>query len=136
MGVYRKLRPEGPLDSPKPIVGAAHESLFYQNLRAINDYFEYEYTLYYWRTSNQVEVDFVIYGKRGLIAFEIKSSQQFNKKHLSGLKSFARDYPEAKLYLIYNGSMRLYMDDIEVIPMREALLNLPKLLDNDFHEEV
>ena len=31
-----------------------------------------DYQICYWRTFNQTEVDFVLYGERGIIAFEVK----------------------------------------------------------------
>jgi len=36
-GVYRAIRPLGPLDSPDEIDGAALETLFLQKVRALND---------------------------------------------------------------------------------------------------
>ena len=41
VGVYRHLRPQGPLDTAEQIDGAALETLFLQELRAINDYLDY-----------------------------------------------------------------------------------------------
>ncbi len=50
-GVYRIIRPKGPLDSPEEIDGAALETLFLAHLRALNDYYHLGYKLYFWRTS-------------------------------------------------------------------------------------
>ncbi|MDO8515362.1 MAG: ATP-binding protein [bacterium] len=129
-GVYRAIRPTGPLDDPRALGGVAMESLFFQNLRAVNDYFDLRYDLFYWRTANDLEVDFVVYGERGLKAFEIKSGENVSPSDLRGLKAFLSDYPEAKGYLIYAGEERLYEDNIEIIPASEAFLNLPKILAN------
>lgn len=128
VGVYRALRPTGPLDVAEQIEGAALETLFFQSMRAINDYYDLGYTFYYWRTSHGVEVDFVLYGPKGLYAFEIKRSKAINGKSLTGLKSFKADYPEAKLYLIYFGELREYREDIDVIPFVEALKSLVNIL--------
>jgi predicted AAA+ superfamily ATPase len=38
VGIFRAIRPRGPLDSPAEIDGAAIETLLFQELRAINDY--------------------------------------------------------------------------------------------------
>jgi len=46
---------------------------------------------------------------------------------ICGLKSFARDYPMASLYMFYGGNSRMYSDDIALIPIEEALINLPEL---------
>ncbi len=58
-GVYKALSPCGPLDSPEEIAGAALETLCYQKLRAINEYYSFDYNLYCWRTGTGLEVDFV-----------------------------------------------------------------------------
>lgn len=127
-GVFRIVRPMGPLDSPQEIDGAALETLFLQSLRAINDYFELGYTIYFWRTSTGTEVDFVVYGPRGLHAFEIKRSAKVNTKALKGLREFGHDYPEAKLHLLFLGKHKEYYENIEAIPFEQALADLPNLI--------
>ncbi len=128
VGMYRTLRPLGPIDSPNEISGVAMESLFLQEIRAINDYLQYGYQFYYWRTSHGVEVDFIAYGPKGLLAFEIKSKAYIDNNDLKGLKTFKEDYPEAKLFLISGGSLREYHDDIQVIPIEIALKELQVIL--------
>jgi len=127
-GVYQTLRPRGPLDSQREINGAALEGLFLQELIAINAYLEKEYTFYFWRTRSQIEVDFVAYGPGGLLAFEIKSREFVDRKDLNGLKAFQKDYPMAQCYLLYLGEHRKQIDDIQLLPMQDALLSLDKIL--------
>jgi predicted AAA+ superfamily ATPase len=127
-GVYKIVRPTGPLDTREESDGAALETLFFQSLSAVNHYFELGYTIYYWRTQAGNEVDFILYGPRGLHAFEIKRSSQVASKSLSGLKSFAQDYPEAKLHLVYLGQHAEYHGDITALPFEEALKNLFTIL--------
>ncbi|MBN1686243.1 MAG: ATP-binding protein, partial [Spirochaetales bacterium] len=98
-GVYRAIRPAGPLDSPQEIGGVALETLCLQEIRAINEYYRFGYSLYYWRTSTGLEVDFILYGQLGLIAIEVKHARGVSTSALSGLKAFGRDYPEARRYL-------------------------------------
>ena len=84
VGIYRAIRPEGPLDSPEEIEGASLETLFLRELRAVNDNHKLGYEIYYWRTSNQIEVDFILYGKKGLLAFEIRkrrSATPFRRRY-------------------------------------------------------
>jgi predicted AAA+ superfamily ATPase len=127
-GVYRAIRPLGPFDQLGFVGGVALESLFFQNLRAINDYLNLNYTLFYYRTVAGVEVDFIAYGQKGLKAFEVKSKKNIFPNDLIGLKTFIKDYPMAKGYLIYGGGERRYLDKIEIIPATEALMSLPELL--------
>jgi predicted AAA+ superfamily ATPase len=128
-GVYRAIRPEGPLDSPEEIQGISLETLFLQELRAVNDNYKLGYDIYYWRTSNQIEVDFVLYGKKGLFAFEIKRKRKYSGKDLRGLKKFLKDFPIARGFLIYGGTKRFYENNIEIIPVDEAISKLHDILD-------
>ena len=73
------------------------------------------------------EVDFVLYGEAGIIAIEVKRAAKIRTRELRGLKAFARDYPMASLYMFYGGNTRMYIDDIALIPIEEALVNLPEL---------
>jgi predicted AAA+ superfamily ATPase len=127
-GVYRSIRPMGPLDDPENAEGLSFETLFFQELLAINDIFNLGYKIFYWRTSNDVEVDFILYGERGLLAFEVKRNGRIKSEMFSGLKAFAKDYPMAKTYLIYSGMERFHEDKIEIIPIRDMLVDLPAFL--------
>ena len=96
---------------------------------ALNDYHNWNKQLYYWRTSNGLEVDFIVYGEVGLWAFEIKHTQHITPKMLNGLKEFKQDYPMATCYLLYLGQETLYFDHITVYPMEWALKNLSELFE-------
>ncbi|NBX84465.1 MAG: ATP-binding protein [Gammaproteobacteria bacterium] len=126
-GIYRFLRPKGILDSPSEIEGAGLETLFLQIFLGLNDYLEWHKTIYYWKSSSGLEVDFVIYGD-SLHAFEIKHSKHITPKFLNSLKAFKEDYPMAKTYILYMGQETLYFDDIIAYPMEWALMNLPTIL--------
>ena len=47
-GVYRTIRPKGPLDRPEEIDGQALETLFFQELSALNDYSRLDGEIFYW----------------------------------------------------------------------------------------
>lgn len=127
-GVFQIIRPMGLLDSPDEAAGIALETLFFQSLLAVNEYYNLDYKVYFWRTASGDEVDFVLYGPRGLHAFEIKKSSHLPGKALKGLKTFGEDYPEAKLWMLFLGTQKEYHDSITAIPFEEALKELPKLL--------
>jgi uncharacterized protein len=128
VGIYRSLRPRGPIDVDAEIDGHALETLFLQCLRAINDYYDLKYKIYFWRSTTGLEVDFVVYGEGGFYAFAIKRTQTVTPKQLHGLQAFATDYPEAKLYFCYMGKMREYHGNITAIPFEAVLLTLPDIL--------
>ncbi len=128
VGIYRTLRPSGPLDSPEEIEGMAIETLLFQELKAVNDCLKLGYDLFYWHTANRVEVDFVLYGKRGLKAFEVKRTSRISESMLRGLRIFQKDYPTAKSYFICGGKRRYYEGNITILPIEEALLKLSDIL--------
>jgi predicted AAA+ superfamily ATPase len=128
VGVFRAIRPKGPLDSPEEIEGAALETLFMQEVRAINDYYRLGYDIFYWRTSNQIEVDFIIYGEQGIHAFEIKRKSRYTSNDLRGLRLFLKDYPMSKAYLLYGGAKRYYEEGIQIIPIDEAIHEIHQML--------
>ncbi len=128
VGVYQAIRPMGPLDGPEVAQGIVLESLFLQDLIAVNQALELGNTVYFYRTDEGTEVDFVVYGERGIKAFEIKRTQQYSSHHLRGLRAFAKDYPDAKCYLIYNGNKHMHEGSIEIIPFEQAIKTLPALL--------
>ena len=125
-GVFRAIRPSGPLDSPEEIDGAALETIVFQELLAINEYFDLEYEIYFWRTADKSEVDFILYGPKGIVAIEVKRSNRINKEDLVGLKKFTADYPNAKAYMLYGGSRELNLGKIKALPIE---IWLPKIIE-------
>lgn len=127
-GVYRAIRPRGPLDTPELIDGAALETLVLQNLQGFMDNHRLSYRIHYWRTIAGNEVDFILYGDEGLIALEVKRSRTVSNKDVSSLKSFKEDYPSAKTVLLYGGTEHLQMGSIKVLPLDHALMHMDELL--------
>ncbi len=123
-GVFRALRPSGPLDRPEEIAGPALEGLVAQHLRAWIDYKKLNSQLYFWRTSSGNEVDFIVYGKDTFMAIEVKSSATIRPQDLRSLKAFGQDYPEAEKILLYRGKEKLLRDGIMIKPCEEFLLEL------------
>ena len=127
-GVYRAIRPTGPLDSDNEINGFALETLVLQNLKAINDYFEYGYELFYWHTRKHQEVDFILYGNKRLISIEVKSSSRLRDNDFESLKLFKDDYPMAESILIYGGNEEKVLNGVQVIPASLFFENIQKIL--------
>ena len=127
-GVFQAIRPRGPLDAPEQIHGPALETLFLQQARALNDYKRLEYRLHYWRTASGEEVDFVLYGERGLRAFEVKMSHNARPEDLRSLLRFRADFPQAKTHLLYLGQRRWHDRGIEVLPFFDCVSKLDQWL--------
>jgi predicted AAA+ superfamily ATPase len=123
-GIYRSLRPRGPLDRPEEIAGAALEGLVAQALRAWIAYSGRDVTLHYWRTRSGVEVDFVGYGPEDFWAIEVKHAGDVRREDVRGLRAFMEDYPEARPLLLYRGTRRLDVEGIPCWPVEEFLTAL------------
>jgi predicted AAA+ superfamily ATPase len=127
-GVFQALRPRGPLDALAEIHGASLETVFLQHARAVNDSFRLGYDLHYWRTASGEEVDFVLYGERGLRAFEVKMAQTIRTEDLGPLLSFLSDYPQAKAHLLYLGNRRWHERGVEILPFVDCVARLDEWL--------
>ena len=127
-GVFRAIRPKGPLDSPEQIDGAALETLVLQELRAYISNQNLRYNIYYWRTSDGTEVDFVLYGEDGFIAIEVKRKRNITNKDLKGMKAFSKDYPTARKYVFCGVLEKRFIDHIEIWPIQDALKNIGEII--------
>ena len=124
-GVFRSLRPSGPLDRPEEIRGAALEGLVAQHLRG---WLAYSGTpgaagprLYFSRSRAGSEVDFVLYGPGVFWALEVKHTGRVRPADLRSLRRFREDYPEAECRFAYLGAERLEIGGIRCLPVGELL---------------
>ncbi|MBI5345743.1 MAG: ATP-binding protein [Chlamydiae bacterium] len=124
VGVFRSLRPRGPLDKEAELEGPALEGLVAQHLRSWVLAQKESYQLSFWRTKTQLEVDFVIYGPEGFWAIEVKRSTEVFGADVKSLSIFKKEYPEASCFLLYGGKTRQKINDILCIPIEEFLKNL------------
>lgn len=95
-----------------------------QHIRAWLAYSSSDGKLYFWRTRNGVEVDFIVYGKDYFVAIEVKNNRRVFTKDVRALRSFKEDYPECKAILLYRGESRQVVNDVLCIPCDEFLLGL------------
>ena len=87
----------------------------------MNEYHNLEYSIFYWRTQAKNEVDFVLYGPRGIHAFELKHADRVRSEDTASLNLFLQDYPTAKCHLLYLGNEEHYEGGISVMPLEMAL---------------
>lgn len=69
--------------------------------------------LFYWRTNNRAEVDFVIETRNRLIPVEVKSAIQVKPSSIRGLKSFAESQTKLSVpfnIVLYRGEEVVYLD--------------------------
>ena len=115
-GICRTVRPAGPYDSDSEAGGVALETLVLQEIAARNDYGNCGYEIYYWRTRQGTEVDFVLYGARGFKAIEVKSSARARREDFKGLRQFKKEHPGADLIFVYLGARRYREGEVEIVP--------------------
>ncbi len=123
-GVFRSLRPSGPLDRPEEVAGAALEGLVAQHLRAWAAYDGRDWELSYWRTRSGVEVDFVVYGGAGFWAVEVKHTAKVRREDLRSLRAFCEDYPACEPIYLYRGEDHRVVDGVRCVPVAEFLAGL------------
>ncbi|PKK35984.1 hypothetical protein BWI96_13185 [Siphonobacter sp. SORGH_AS_0500] len=75
--------------------------------------------LYYWRDSNQNEVDLLIQQGLQLKAIEIKAGKTINSEFFKGLNYFHKLVPDADLNLVYNGNEFQQRSDCTIYPMHQ-----------------
>jgi predicted AAA+ superfamily ATPase len=122
-GVYRSLRPRGPLDRAEEIHGMALEGLVAQNLVAWRDSSDKKFAVYFWRTVGGLEVDFIVYGEEHFLAIEVKNSLRVHETDTKALQQFLIDYPSAKAYLLYRGKEKLKIKNVICLPVEEFLMH-------------
>ena len=124
-GVFRSLRPSGPLDRLDEIAGPALEGLVAQHLRAWLAYSGTEGgRLYYWRTRTGAEVDFVLYGAPGIWGIDVMNASRIRPADLRGLRAFGDEYPESRRILLYRGEHRLVRNGVLCLPAEAFLARL------------
>ena len=81
-----------------------------------------DYPLSYWRTTSQIEVDFILGDHE--VSLEVKSTNQAKPRHLSGLNRFGEEYTVKKKILVTNDLYPRQMGDILILPWKVFLEKL------------
>jgi predicted AAA+ superfamily ATPase len=98
--------------------GAYFETFIYHHLRVITRLMTPSGRLYFWRTQQGAEVDFVIEHGRHILALEVKRTNNPGYRDIAGLQSFLNSHPEAVGgLLIHSGKgIRRLAEKIIAIP--------------------
>lgn len=70
----------------------------------------------------------MLYGERGLKAFEIKRGSRLRSGDLDAIDLFLHDYPMAEAYVVYGGDRAYREGRIRVVPAADCLRELSDLL--------
>ncbi len=119
VGIASKLIKRGVVTYGSEAFGQAFEHYIYHEIYAHSHYSDINYPVYYWRTTSQIEVDFILGDLDA--AVEVKATSAANDNHLRGLRSFAEEYNVRKLILVCNDPYPRKSGKIEILPWREFL---------------
>jgi predicted AAA+ superfamily ATPase len=122
VGIVNYLLKRGKIEPGSEMFGNAFKHFIYQELVAHSHYSGIQYPMYYWRTTSQIEIDFVLGDHE--VAIEVKSTANANPRHAKGLKKFAEEYKVKKQILVTNDSFPRQMDNTLVLPWNIFLQKL------------
>jgi uncharacterized protein len=98
-----------------PEFGASFEHFIYHELKTYSQYSGKNYPIYFWRTTSQLEVDFVLGDHQ--VAIEVKPTDNVQAKHTKGLKAFQEEYKvEKKIVVSLDTLPRLLENGIQALP--------------------
>lgn len=124
IGITNHLCNRSQVKEKSELFGFAFEHFIALELRAYLSYHRLFKALSYWRTTSQVEVDFIIGSQ---VAIEIKSTTLVQEKHLNGLRMLREEnIPSLKRYIVVScdATKRITDDGIEIFPWSEFLKSL------------
>lgn len=124
VGIANYLLKRGQIAFGSEAFGSAFEHFIYQELNAHSHYSDLDYTISYWRTTSQIEVDFILGNHE--VAIEVKATNNVQSRHLKGLRSFSEEYAVYKLIVVSNDPQMRILDTITVMPWELFLQKLWK----------
>jgi len=86
IGIANYLLKRGKIERGSEAFGKAFEHFIYHEIYAHSSYSNLNYQISYWRTSSQLEIDFVLGDHE--VAIEVKATDNANSRHLNGLRKF------------------------------------------------
>lgn len=99
--------------------GRAFEHFIFQELLAYSHYSRKNFTLSYWRTASQLEVDFIL-GEHEA-AIEVKASSNILPHQIKGLQAFSEEYHTKKSIIVSLAPRPRLVGKILVLPWQEFL---------------
>lgn len=122
LGIANRLLGRGPIEAGTEAMGSAFEQFIGQELHAHARYSERSYPITYWRTTTQMEVDFILGDHE--VAVEVKATDNIQTRHLKGLKAFAEEYTVKKQIVVSTDPVERLVGGISVMPWQVFLQRL------------
>lgn len=121
MGIVAGLRGLPAINEASADFGPFFEHFIFGELRAFIDYVRPSLTLHYWRSTSNMEVDFILGGH---LAIEVKSTQRVSQADLKGLRALREENLCSRYLLVCRESERRMEDGILILPWRDFLESL------------
>lgn len=122
VGIANHLLKRKKIEPKTEYFGHAFEHFIYQEIYAHSKYSDLNYNICYWRTSTQIEVDFILGDNE--IAIEVKSTDHVSNRHFNGLKSFSSEFTVRRQIVVSMDHYYRKTGDIEIMPWKHFLLEL------------
>src|SRR3989338_353426 len=104
--------------------GKAFEHLVVLETVRLNDYLEKNFKLSYLRTKNGLEIDLILEKGSKTFIVEIKSSDKIISDDLNSLEILAKDFPEAKKYVLCLEKKARLIDGIKILHWQTGLCEI------------
>ena len=102
--------------------GFLFEHFIFNEIKAYLKYTDDDRNIYFWRSKNQQEVDFIVGDN---LAIEVKSNTHIQKKDLKGLKALCEEQPfKYKIVVSLENTPRLTDGNIFILPYKSFLKKL------------
>lgn len=131
VGIFKTIHTKKSSMCNKDIDDISLETLLFQEISAINSYFNLGYELGYWTSPKGGEVNFIAKNSKNLFAFTLKNTTNPLIKDYEGLISFYEKHNNSKLYFVYTGDKHYVYNDIEIMPIEVLLQNLLKIMSSE-----
>jgi predicted AAA+ superfamily ATPase len=128
VGIGNALLRRFSLHESTPEYGTACEQYIFQEISAYINLSDNFTSLYYWRSVDKFEIDFIVdLENLSLLLIEVKSSKKITSKHLNGFKAFSEEKKlriDKKIIVCFESVKRTLDNDIIVYPFAAFLQDL------------
>lgn len=122
IGIANFLLKRNNIEQGTESFGAAFEHFIYMELQAFSHYSNKQFAISYWRTTSQLEVDFILGDHQ--LAIEVKGTDNVQTKHCKGLKAFNDEYVTEKNIIVSLDPLPRKMGNIDIMPWQIFLTQL------------
>lgn len=122
IGVANYLAKRGEIIKGSELYGAVFEHFIINEIKAYLSYHSIDKELYFWRTTDQVEIDCII---GDAVAIEIKSTSLVTNYHCKNLNLVKKENLFKRHIIVsHDSTKRIIENNIEVIPWKDFLAQL------------